>query len=105
MKIYKNVDVDRIANIYFGGKVISRNIFLNDGSKQTLGVMLVGEYEFNTGSRELMEIISGKLNLKLKDDEDWKLITEGMDFNVPKNSSFKLQVLELVNYSCSYFDD
>ena len=105
MNNYKNVDVDKLANIYFEGKVISRNIFLNDGSKKTLGVMLPGEYEFNTESRELMEIMSGKLNFKLKDDDDWKLISEGKDFNVPKNSSFKVKVLELVNYTCSYFDD
>ena len=65
MNNYKNVDVDKVANIFFEGKVISRNIFLKDGSKKTLGVMLVGEYEFNTKSRELMEIMFGKLNLKL----------------------------------------
>ena len=105
MNNFKNVDVDKFANIYFEGKVISRNIFLKDGSKKTLGVMLVGEYEFNTVSKELMEIISGKVNLKLKDDDEWKLITNGMKFNVPKNSSFKLEVLELVNYTCSYFED
>ena len=64
MDNYKNVDVDKLANIYFEGKVVSRNVFLKDGSKKTLGVMLPGEYEFNTESRELMEIISGKLNLK-----------------------------------------
>ena len=52
-----------------------------------------------------MEIISGKLNLKLKDENEWKLITNGMAFNIPKNSSFKLEVLELVNYTCSYFED
>ena len=104
MDNFKNVDVDKLANIYFEGKVISRNIFLKDGSKKTLGVMLVGEYEFNTISRELMEIISGKLNLKLKDDNEWKLITNGMKFYIPKNSSFKLEVLELVNYTCSYFE-
>ena len=105
MDNFKNVDVDKLANIYFQGKVISRNIFLKDGSKKTLGVMLVGEYEFNTVSRELMEIISGKLNLKLKDDNEWKLITNGMEFKIPKNSSFKIKVLELVNYTCSYFED
>ena len=105
MDYYQNVDVYKSANIYFEGKVISRNIFLKDGSKKTLGVMLVGEYEFNTSSRELMEIISGKLNLKLKDDDQWKLITNGMDFNIPKNSSFKLNVLETINYTCSYFED
>ena len=105
MNNFKNVDVDKLANIYFEGKVISRNIYLKDGSKKTLGIMLVGEYEFNTISRELMEIISGRLNLKLKDDDEWKLITNGMKFNIPKNSSFKLEVLELVNYTCSYFED
>tara|TARA_Y100000589_G_C26926639_1_gene536635 strand:+ start:456 stop:773 length:318 start_codon:yes stop_codon:yes gene_type:complete len=105
MENFRNVNVDKLANIYFDGKVISRNIFLKDGSKKTLGVMLIGEYEFNTSSRELIEIISGKLNLKLKDNNEWKLITSGMEFNIPKNSSFKLEVLELVNYTCSYFED
>jgi len=105
MDNFKNVDVDKFANIYFEGKVISRNIYLKDGSKKTLGIMLTGEYEFNTVSRELMEIISGKLNLKLKGDNEWKLITNGMEFSIPKNSSFKLEVLELVNYTCSYFED
>ncbi len=52
-----------------------------------------------------MEIISGKLNLKLQNDEEWKLIKNGMYFNIPKNSTFKLEVLELVNYTCSYFND
>ena len=105
MNNFINVDVDKLANIYFKGKVISRNIFLRDGSKKTLGTMLIGEYEFNTVSRELMEITSGKLKLKLKDDNEWKLITNGMEFYIPKNSSFKLDVLELVNYTCSYFED
>ena len=105
MDKFKDVNVDKIANIYFEGNVISRNIFLKDGSRKTLGVMLPGNYEFSTETRELMEIISGKLNLKLQNDEDWKLIKDGMNFNIPKNSSFKVEVLELVNYICSYFDD
>jgi len=101
----ENVNVDKLANVYFEGKVISRNIFLKDGSKKTLGVMLVGEYEFSTKSREMIEIISGKLYLKLKSDDNWKVIKDGMNFNVPKDSSFKLKIIELVNYTCSYFDD
>ena len=105
MDKYTNVNVDKLANIYFEGNVISRNIFLEDGSRKTLGVMLPGKYEFNTDARELMEIISGKLTLKLQNYDDWKLIKKGMNFNVPKNSSFKVEVLELVNYTCSYFDD
>ena len=103
MTVLENVSVEKKANFYFDGKVTSRNVLFADGSKKTLGIMLPGEYEFNTESKELMEIVSGKLNLKLKDDDNWKLITDGMDFNIPSNSSFKVKVLELVNYTCSYF--
>ena len=71
MDKYKDVNVDKIANIYFEGNVISRNIFLKDGSRKTLGVMLPGNYEFSTDTREFMEIISGKLNLKLENHNDW----------------------------------
>ena len=105
MNNYKNVDIDKLANIYFGGRVISHNIIFKDGSKKTLGVMLEGGYEFQTSSRELMEIHSGKLNLKIEGSKDWTLITEGMNFNVPQNSSFCLEVFELINYTCSYFTD
>ena len=105
MKNYKNVDVEELANIYFEGRVISRNITFRDGTIKTLGVMLPGEYEFKTQSREVMEIITGKLNLMLKFDADWKMIKGGMEFEIPKNSSFKVKVIELVNYTCSYFND
>lgn len=105
MNNYRNVDVDKSANIYFEGRVISRNVYFKDGSKKTLGVMLVGEYEFNTKSREVMEIIAGKLNYKVDGSSDWQLVKEGMSFNIPKNSTFKVKVLNLVNYSCSYFDE
>ena len=105
MDKFKDVNVDKLANIYFKGNVISRNIFFKNGSRKTLGVMLPGKYEFNTKARELMEITSGKLSLKLQNNDEWKLIKDGMDFNIPKNSSFKVEVLELVNYTCSYFND
>ncbi len=105
MNKFKNVNVDKLANIYFEGNVISRNIFFRDGSRKTLGVMLPGKYEFNTNAKELMEIISGKLSYKLQNYDDWKFIEKGMNFNVPKKSSFEVEVLELVNYTCSYIDD
>tara|TARA_B100000965_G_scaffold380688_1_gene377466 strand:- start:684 stop:968 length:285 start_codon:yes stop_codon:yes gene_type:complete len=38
-------------------------------------------------------------------DKNWTLIREWIDFSVPKNSSFSQEVLELVNYTWSYFDD
>ena len=105
MQNYINVEVSKLANIYFEGKVISRNIFFKNGLRRTLGVMLEGEYEFKTESIEIIEINSGNLNLKIEGEDEWKLITEGMEFSVPKNSAFKLKVLDLVNYSCTYIDN
>ena len=104
MNTYKNVTVNKLANIYFEGKVISRNITFNDNTIKTLGVMLPGEYEFKTQSKELMEIISGELNFQLKNETNWNFIKDGMSFNVEKDSSFKVKVLKILNYSCSYFD-
>ena len=104
MNNYTNVEVSKLANIYFEGKVISRNIFFKDGSKKTLGVMLAGEYQFKTISREVLKITSGKLNFKVDGSDNWQLIKDGMSFAIPKNSSFKVKVLELVNYTCSYID-
>ena len=104
MNTYKNVNVNKLANIYFEGKVISRNITFNDHKIKTLGVMLPGEYEFKTQSKELMEIISGELNLQLKDETTWNMIKDGMEFNVPNDSSFKVKVFKTVNYTCSYSD-
>ena len=65
MTEFKNVNVQKEANIYFEGKVISILISFPNGSKKTLGVMLPGAYEFNTKEKEIMEIISGKLEVLL----------------------------------------
>ncbi len=105
MNNYKNVTIEKLANIYFDGGVISRNITFQDGSKKTLGVMLPGEYDFSTQSKELMEIFTGELDLKLPDSLEWKIIKGGMSFHVPKNSYFKVKVSKLINYTCSYFDE
>ena len=104
MDTYENITVNKLANIYFEGKVISRKITFSDNTIKTLGIMLPGEYEFNTQSKELMEIISGELNLLLEGETTWNMIKDGMEFNVPKDSSFKVKVFKTVNYTCSYFD-
>ena len=78
MNTFKNVTVDKLANIYFEGKVISRKIIFDDGTTKTLGVMLPGEYEFKTQSKELMEIISGELNFQLKNETNWNIIKNGI---------------------------
>ncbi len=105
MDIFENVSVVKKANIYFDGKVTSRTVIFKDGEKKTLGIMLQGEYEFGTGSKELMEIIAGDVDVKLEGSEEWKTYKSGDAFEVPSNSSFKLIVKEIVDYCCSYIEN
>jgi len=76
-------------------------LFFADGSKKSLGIMLPGEYEFNTGDAEIMEILSGDLEVQLA-GESWKRVEGGSNFSVPAKSSFKLKIKTLTDYCCSF---
>lgn len=102
MSEFTNVTVVREANIYFDGKVTSRTIIFNDGSRKTLGVMMPGEYEFGTREKEVMEIIAGELDVLLPDQVEWQTFKGGQAFEAPANASFRLQVKKVTDYCCSY---
>lgn len=102
MSEFANVTVVREANIYFGGAVASHTVLFADGTKKTLGVMQSGEYTFNTAAAELMEILSGELELQLAGENGWRRICGGQSFKVPANSSFSMKVLTVSDYCCSF---
>jgi purine/pyrimidine-nucleoside phosphorylase len=104
MSEFKNVTVIKEANIYFDGKVTSRSVIFQDGSKKTLGVMMAGEYEFNTDKKEIMDIMSGELDVLLPGNDQWKSIKGGESFEVPAKSKFGLRVKTITDYCCSYVD-
>jgi len=97
----ENVSVVKAANIYYDGKVTSRTVELADGSIQSLGIMLPGEYTFGTNEAEIMEMLSGDLDIRLP-GEDWKTLNTPESFNVPANSSFDLKIKTVTDYCCSY---
>lgn len=97
----QNVTLDKQANVYFDGKVTSRSVLFEDGTKVTLGIMLPGEYTFNTGLKEIMEITQGTLSYRLL-GEDWVGIDGSGEFEVPANSQFELKVVALTDYCCHY---
>lgn len=101
MSEFENVSVVREANVYFEGQVTSRSVIFADGSHKTLGIMLPGEYEFNTDDKELMEILSGKLEVLLPNN-DWIDVKGGESFEVPSNSKFQLKIKEITDYVCSF---
>lgn len=104
MSEFKNVTVVKKANIYFDGGVASHTVLFADGSKKTLGVMQAGEYEFSTGKAEIMEILSGELDLQLPGSAEWKLVKGGESFNIPAESSFRMKVKTVADYCCSFID-
>ena len=102
MSEFKDVAIIKKANIYFDGKVTSRSVVFPDGSRKTLGIMLPGEYEFNTDEKEIMEIISGDLEVSLPEEKGWKAIKDGEAFEVPARSKFGLRVKVITDYCCSF---
>jgi uncharacterized protein YaiE (UPF0345 family) len=102
MSEFIGVTVVREANIYSEGKVTSRTVIFSDGSRKTLGIMMPGEYTFGTQEKEIMEILSGELEVLLPGQKQWQKIKGGQSFEVAANSSFQLKVTALTDYCCSY---
>jgi uncharacterized protein YaiE (UPF0345 family) len=99
---FENVTVPKQTNIYFDGKVVSNTVLFEDGSKKTLGVMQIGTYNFGTDLAEIMEIMSGNVNVKPKNEDNFTNYQSNTTFDVKANSSFDIEVLEVTSYCCSY---
>jgi len=102
MSEFKNVTVVKKANVYFQGKVTSRTVLFPDNTKKTLGIMLPGDYEFSTADKEIMEILSGELEVLLPGAKKWRPVKGGEAFEVPAQSKFSLKVKGVTDYCCSY---
>lgn len=100
---FENVTVVKQANIYFDGKVTSRVIKFNDGSRKTLGIMMPGDYEFGTDENELMEIMAGEVEILLPGETQWQTIKGGESFKVPANAKFGIKVKSVTDYCCTYY--
>lgn len=102
MAVFHDVTIVKKANIYFNGGVTSRTLLFRDGSKKTLGIMQPGEYEFSTGDKEIMEIISGEIDILLPGDKTWRPVKGGEAFDVPAQSKFIMKVKTVTDYCCSF---
>ena len=102
MSEFANVTVVKQANIYFDGNVSSRTVKFGDGSTKTLGLMLPGEYRFSTADKELMEIMSGEVEVQLPGSQEWTRVRGGEVFEVSANAAFDIKVLIPTDYCCSY---
>ncbi|WP_405266322.1 pyrimidine/purine nucleoside phosphorylase [Cellulophaga sp. Ld12] len=89
------------TNTYFEEKVVSV-AFENKEGRATVGVMAPGAYTFGTTTVEYMTVISGSMEVKLKDATVWSTYTPYQTFKVDANSSFDVRVTEDTSYKCVY---
>ena len=102
---FDNVSVGKKANVFFDGKCVSLWLFLPDGARKTVGVILPGTLTFNVSTPELMEITSGTCRVKIGDEPEFKTYTAGDQFSVAANSRFVIEANEAVDYVCSFGSD
>jgi len=89
------------VNEYFDGKVKSI-AFQTETLPATVGVMAIGEYEFDTSKHETITIVSGALTVKLPDAENWVTFNAGDSFEVAADKIFHLKVTVETAYLCTY---
>ena len=89
------------TNEYFDGKVKSIS-FETAAGPATVGVMAAGEYEFGTSTKEIMSVVSGRLEVKLPDSEEWVAYQAGAEFVVEKDQRFGVRSIGQSAYLCLY---
>ncbi len=102
MSQFDNVSVTKLANVYFDGKCVSHTVNFADGTRKSVGVIFPSTLKFNTGAPEIMEINAGVCKVKLAGEDTWNTYKAGEKFNVPGNSSFDIETLEMLDYVCHF---
>lgn len=89
------------VNEYFDGKV--KSIALQTATlPATVGVMEPGEYEFGTSQKEVMTVISGRIDALLPGASEWQSFGEGESFTVAANVKFQVKMAGQTAYFCTY---
>ncbi|MGB2907877.1 MAG: pyrimidine/purine nucleoside phosphorylase [Candidatus Aminicenantaceae bacterium] len=89
------------VNEYFDGKVKSL-AFETDEGPATIGVMDAGEYEFGTSTVEIMQVVSGSMEVKLPGSGEWQTFRAGDSFRVEADQKFQLRLISAAAYLCLY---
>lgn len=89
------------VNEYFDGNVKSIG-FQSETLPASVGVMAIGEYQFDTSQFETMTVVSGALTVKLPNSDSWNTYHAGDTFTVNANEVFDLKVEVATAYLCTY---
>ncbi len=90
-------------NQYFEGKVASIELKTST-LPATVGVMDIGEYQFDTSQHEVVTVINGHLSVQLPGSDQYQDYFDGDQFEVAANKTFLLKVPVQTAYFCTYQD-
>ncbi|MES0328478.1 MAG: pyrimidine/purine nucleoside phosphorylase [Gammaproteobacteria bacterium] len=89
------------VNEYFDGNIKSI-AFKTETLPATIGVMVPGDYVFNTDDKEKMTVVSGALTIKLAGENEFTTYKTGESFDIDANSAFDVKVETETAYLCLY---
>jgi uncharacterized protein YaiE (UPF0345 family) len=104
MSEFNNVRLVKKSNIYFDGKCVSHTLYLEDGSRKTVGVIFPSTLVFNTDQSEVMEVLGGHCRVRLRGQDDWVEFTAGQSFQIASQSGFEIETLQQLDYVCHFGD-
>jgi uncharacterized protein YaiE (UPF0345 family) len=87
-------------NTYFDGRVMSLGPEM-DSDRFTVGVMAPGEYPFATNTVEIMEVITGTMDVTLPDGSR-RSVGRHETFTIPAGTEFSVRIAVPTAYLCSY---
>jgi len=88
------------VNEYLEGKVKSLGFEL-EGTRYTAGVLMPGEYSFDTEEEEHITVTVGEFEIR-PPGANWKTVTTGDAIVIQANSAFDLRVKKPASYICVY---
>jgi purine/pyrimidine-nucleoside phosphorylase len=82
----------------------SRTLNFPNGEAKTLGIMQPDDYTVATGKKELMEIRSGDVEVRLPSEALWRCFSADEQFEVAADASFDIRALNLTDDCCAFVD-
>lgn len=99
------INAETKANVYWEGKVTSRTCYRQDGSRFTLGIITAGSYTFDVGDKEVVQLISGAVEIILPGETEWHAVAAPDTFTVPANSAYQIRTSGVAEYLCDYIPE
>lgn len=99
---FDGISVTKKANVFFDGRCVSHTVHFPDGSRKSVGVILPSSLRFETAAPEIMELLEGCCRVEIADSGKITEYRGGQRFEVPGQSSFRIETLETLHYVCHF---